>query len=606
MLQFRREDCKNVTVSHAAPKTTDMRSRIALWSVITAICLFGVALAARIFWLFPTIGYGWRNVVLHLSALLSGAILLFCLLTIKRYRILFTGCALTVVFLVTALLLVHDVTTSMSAPLTKSRVGLTWFTGLYCKGAVAECFSSSSAAVHYVMAFAALFALLTLLSRPIIERFANNWWHGEGQPSSARTLRRLSLLTALVFPAVAILFPLHVSAMDPLTIFVLREPVDAPPELLLAKPGKRIAASHVPESPRPLIVIIVDALRADHVETREGRPTLTPFLQKQRSLGLLHNYGDAITMCSASYCGITGILGSASWAGLEAGRPLNLMDALARYGYQSHLLLSGPHRQAFNYSLLYGPNVASISEQTIAGEGADDRSVLKALQALKPKDPQRTALVIHLMSAHPGGLRFTSKQSRATLLLQAAFSKDAGREYQLYYDEGVRQSDRLIENIVGMLQQKELDDALIIITADHGEGLGGPGGFFHGSGVNVEVAKVPFLVIDPRKGKWPEHGLVSTLDVAPTLLRAIGGKPLPEWQGMALQDGKQREVAPIDDVKSTGVVALDSGRPVLVKCELATGRKKSFDLNTYRTVPLAAAATSFAKLPRRKNADRCR
>lgn len=580
--------------------------RVAQISLAILLLYILVSSSIRLLWLLPSSGYGWLSIGLHIAFLLTFVALVCLLFSSKRFGALSVPLALLVIFAGSALLLVHDVTGAMVSTLSKSRIGLAWFTGLYCNGSLAGCLSLPSAPVVYVLAVASALTILAAFARPAIVHLSTQWWNGAGQKTLLRTMRLGLIVAALAYPLAAMLYPRNVVAMDPVASFIVREPIDAPPELLLAKPGRVILPSAEPATPRPLVLIIVDALRADHVETRPGLPTLTPFLQQQRMLGTLHDYRDGITMCSASYCGITAILGSRSWTGQEQGRPVNLMDALARYGYESHLVLSAPFRPAFNYSVLFGPNIASFSEQARAGEQADDRAVPRALQSVKIGDGKRTAIIIQLMSAHPGGLRFTENKSGPQLLMDVVFSKDGEREYRHYYNEGVRQADSVIGDIFKILQQKGLGDALIIVTADHGEGLGGPGGFFHGSGVNVEVAKVPFLVIDPRKQKWPEQRLVSTLDVAPTLLRAIGGEPVPEWEGTALQDGRQREVAPIDDVKSTGVVTLDSERLVLVKCDLASGRKESFDLHNYRPVPLSAAAKSFAKLPQRRDAGRCR
>jgi hypothetical protein len=581
-------------------------SKFASIAAIILALYFTLSTALRVFWLLPLLGYGWLSILLHLSFLFSGFVILCALLASEKHRIMSTAAALFAVFSVSSLLLVHDVTGAMLAPLTKSRVGLAWFTGLYCNGSFSGCFTLPSAPVRYLFVFAVLMALLVAAARPVVAGLSHLWYYGKGAPSFARTARRCAALAALAYPAAAAFSPMAMVAMDPIAVFMVREPIDAPPELLLAQPGPVITPSATAQSPRPLVLIIVDALRADHVETRPGYPSLTPFLQRQRAAGNLQDYRDAVTMCSASYCGITAILGSSSWTGQQQGRPTNLMDALAGYGYESHLVLSAPFRPAFNYSTLFGPNVASVSEQSRAGEQADDRTVLDALRALKIRDTQRTAIVIQLMSAHPGGLRHTANQNGAELLLDVVMAEDGKQEYQRYYNEGVKQADSIIEGIVDILQQKGLGDALILITADHGEGLGGDGGFFHGSGVNVEVAKVPMLIIDPREARWPEHRLVSTLDAAPTLLRAIGAKPPTSWEGMALQDGTQRSQAPIDDVNTTGVVTLYRGQLVLVKCAVATGTTVAVDLNSGKRLSLADDAATFAALPRRRNADRCR
>jgi arylsulfatase A-like enzyme len=92
-----------------------------------------------------------------------------------------------------------------------------------------------------------------------------------------------------------------------------------------------------------------------------------------------------------------------------------------------------------------------------------------------------------------------------------------------YFDEHLqRLSDRL-----GL----EVDDVLLIVTADHGEELAEHGALGHGQGVHQELVHVPLMI------RWPAgiaggrriEEPVSLLDVYPTLLELAG---LPSQAGL--------------------------------------------------------------------------
>lgn len=115
------------------------------------------------------------------------------------------------------------------------------------------------------------------------------------------------------------------------------------------------------------------------------------------------------------------------------------------------------------------------------------------------------------------------------------------------YDQGVRHFDDLIKNFISGLDQETLDETVVIITGDHGEGFDEHGYFYHGAHIYQEFVHVPFLVRMPgaaevRKITEP----ISLLDVGPTMLAFFGievpktfkgndltstilGKTKPDW-----------------------------------------------------------------------------
>lgn len=102
------------------------------------------------------------------------------------------------------------------------------------------------------------------------------------------------------------------------------------------------------------------------------------------------------------------------------------------------------------------------------------------------------------------------------------FEKDI-RYYKAQYDSCIRYVDDHIGKLLQKLKELYIyEDALIIITSDHGESLGEHHIFFyHGLSVTLDQIAVPFI-LKPHKG-WDVKSTIittpiSTIDIMPTLL----------------------------------------------------------------------------------------
>jgi arylsulfatase A-like enzyme len=86
----------------------------------------------------------------------------------------------------------------------------------------------------------------------------------------------------------------------------------------------------------------------------------------------------------------------------------------------------------------------------------------------------------------------------------------------------------------GLEQRGLLRESLVALTADHGEELFDHGSFEHGHSVFQELIHVPlaFWGVGVRPGREP--AAVSLVDLAPTLLDAVGLPPLSPADGVSL------------------------------------------------------------------------
>ncbi len=96
------------------------------------------------------------------------------------------------------------------------------------------------------------------------------------------------------------------------------------------------------------------------------------------------------------------------------------------------------------------------------------------------------------------------------------------------YDGEVAYTDSLIGEFRAALEERELfDGSVVVLTSDHGEGLGDHGESYHGFFIYDATVHVPFIVRLPGgvEGGRVVDDAVSHVDIAPTLAELIG---LPE------------------------------------------------------------------------------
>lgn len=102
---------------------------------------------------------------------------------------------------------------------------------------------------------------------------------------------------------------------------------------------------------------------------------------------------------------------------------------------------------------------------------------------------------------------------------------DRQRRHRLAYDAAIRQLDDHVREVVEMLEARSmLDETVLVITSDHGEGLGSHRELGHSVSVWEEQLEVPLLVRLPggRRGGESFAPKVSLTGLAPSILDWLG------------------------------------------------------------------------------------
>jgi arylsulfatase A-like enzyme len=124
-----------------------------------------------------------------------------------------------------------------------------------------------------------------------------------------------------------------------------------------------------------------------------------------------------------------------------------------------------------------------------------------------------------------------------TGLMRAALGPKDIRAITDHYDGGVAAADELLGRLFLWLRKRGLyDEALIVLTSDHGESLGEHEQIGHG-GQYLEQLHIPLIVKPPRAWSIPPgrcQAPVSLIDVMPTILAAAGADPPDSIDGRSL------------------------------------------------------------------------
>ena len=135
------------------------------------------------------------------------------------------------------------------------------------------------------------------------------------------------------------------------------------------------------------------------------------------------------------------------------------------------------------------------------------------------------------------------------------------------YDGEVALADREIGKLFDTLKETGLfENTLVLVTSDHGEGLGQHDHLGHSINIYEEAVRVPLLF------RWPNHiakgcvfsSPVEQVDLVPTILDLIGVKA----GGFSFQ-GRSLAAA----LRGDGDAALDADRPVYLYREYFEGRR---------------------------------
>ncbi len=307
------------------------------------------------------------------------------------------------------------------------------------------------------------------------------------------------------------------------------------------------ARAHYPKDQafrrRNVVIIVADSLRPDHMGLYGYQRPTTPFLDRLGQSGKLRHVRLALASCPETNCGISSIMASKTF-GSMVPQNFKLHELLRDQGYAVNFVLSGDH-QWIGLRQFYGDELTLYFDghSSHKFEPTDDRVIFEGLDLVPRFGGTPAFFFFHLMSAHEVGYRLDPYVRYQPSRPNGFWGGDTQMRVNSY-DNGVVQADALIEQLFHALDEKGyLDDALVVILADHGEGLGehpGDRGFGHGALLYQEFLRIPFLIYDQAGGNYSNLDFAAHVDVAPTIVDRLGLQVPPSWEGRSLLEPEIR------------------------------------------------------------------
>lgn len=279
---------------------------------------------------------------------------------------------------------------------------------------------------------------------------------------------------------------------------------------LAAAASAGVATRALDWSGRDIVLVTIDALRADHVGAYGYRRPTTPSIDALAARGVRFTH---------AYCPTPHT--SYSVASLMTGKyvkPLLAMGAaddgetwpmyLRRYGYRT--------------AAFYPPAVFFIDEhkfKRMQAEGlgfeyrkeefaapALRRAQIERYLTLAPRD-KPLFLWVHLFEPH----------EPYEMHPEHPFAGDPTSDA---YDSEIAAADALVGDVERLVHARR-PGAVLLVSADHGEELGDHGGRYHGTTVYEEQVRVPLVVVAPGLAPGVVETPVQTIDLLPTVLSAL-------------------------------------------------------------------------------------
>ena len=334
--------------------------------------------------------------------------------------------------------------------------------------------------------------------------------------------------------------------------------------------GLGLGCADAPAPAGPTVVLItVESLRTDVVgaygggsSTRPDEP-VTPRLDAFASAATVYADAHAVTSWTlASHASLfTGLYPPAH----QTEGPMDrlgdgyttLAETLAGAGWQTVGVVSGPYlRRRHNLHQgfeIWHDDLASPIDGVAHDDVTNPRMVERIGQALDARDPERPLfLFAYFWDSHfdflppppydtlfvpEGAEAFDARGFDANAAIHPYMEPARLAWLRSQYAGDVRWTDAALGEVLDALRARQLfDDALVIVTADHGEEFFDHGAKGHKKNLYAETVRVPLVVKYPgqREGARDPR-LASLIDVVPTVLEVAGVASAAPIEGASLR-----------------------------------------------------------------------
>jgi len=305
-----------------------------------------------------------------------------------------------------------------------------------------------------------------------------------------------------------------------------------------------------------VVMIVVDTLRADRLGVYGNQRGLTPFLDKLAWQGT--TFTNAYASSTWTIPSIASLFTSRypsqhqvrEFGSVLSSDEVTLAGRLAAAGYATAGFTANPQLtaehgygsgfefwQSFPSFKLPGPELrqACVAWLDRTWSATTGRPVFLFLQFMEPHAPYEPPAAFRARLAVPEGTSPEAANDKLVKLLWHELSEEELALLAALYDAEVAAVDAEIRALFDQLATRGvLTDAVVIVTADHGEELYEHRQMLHGITLYNQALRVPLVMRVPGRPAGTVAANVSLLDVAPTVLALIGRPGEPRFEGQSL------------------------------------------------------------------------
>ena len=314
-----------------------------------------------------------------------------------------------------------------------------------------------------------------------------------------------------------------------------------------------VAATSTRPSHPDILLIILDAARAQQFGFAGYPRDTTPNLDRLAETSLV--FERAFSECPNTACSIPNLITGVPFQNVgtvfKGKRISDDLTTLAEYlgplGYRTVGFSANPNNsearnshQGFDrFERLWGAhNQADLAREEIAQQPANEPLFLQ-LHFLPPHQPYQPRPEFDIFSDpdYQGPVK-PQMSLRRYSDGYLTFTPEDVEQLRALYDGNLRMADDAIESVFAALRDAgRWDNALVVVTSDHGEAFGEHGAFSHNRTLFDEMLHVPFVLRlpgDERPEGVSTGARVALSDVVPTILGYLGLPPQPEVLGVDL------------------------------------------------------------------------
>jgi arylsulfatase A-like enzyme len=336
--------------------------------------------------------------------------------------------------------------------------------------------------------------------------------------------------------------------------------------VLLVAAAVWMLQKHQSRPPEHLVLVVFDTLRADHMSVYGYPRSTTPFLQSVmndfvRFAEVRAPAPWTIPSHASLFTGLPPSQHRAQWGRMRLGEEFEtLAEILSREGFCTDGLSANP-LVAESTGLAQGFASLELVRGPWPERSATILSKLPQLIDARLEEGCRLFLFVNFMDTHipynagryakqfgvdsPGPVRNAKIKWQITAGVRS-FSDQEKDLHERAYDAAVRHVDDLTRDLLAILEEKRiLDKAVVVLTSDHGDGLGIHPEIGHSVSIWEEQLRVPLLVRFPhgRSGgaSWSER--ISLVSLMPSMLDWLGVQRPPGLRSAA--DLRSASEAPV-------------------------------------------------------------